>query len=296
MKQQIISIVFLLVTVSSNLSGQIIVNGDFELMSTCPTNLGQANLCNDWEQVVMSSDYYNCGFTSSFFPTNPVAYSGTGYMGFASYGDPFGYAEAIGQILTVPLSVNTTYMIEFAAKKVTSGSYAQNCGGVAVYGINGYLPVDTSHIHISQLQNADLLALSPLVLDTNWVVHNLTFTTTDTVNSIVLTVEQVPGCQQCIMVDNVSVAFISGIQDYSFSGLLNVYPNPAYGNVTVRAVGENSIQNIRIFNSLGMITQKVEVLNSGKSFFLTNMTESVYYLIVEMESGQTIIKKIINLN
>jgi hypothetical protein len=296
MKHLVISIVFLLVTASSNLYGQILMNGDFELMSSCPNNLGQVYLCNNWEQVVMSSDYYNCGFTSSYFPTNSVAFSGTGYMGFASYGDPVGYAEAIGQILSVPLTINATYMIEFAAKKVTGGSYAQNCGGVAVYGINGYLPVDTSHIHISQLPNADLLALSPLVQDTNWVVYNLMITTIDTVSSIVLTVEQVPSCQQCIMIDNVSVTFISGIPDFSLSNLLNVFPNPSYGNVTVETTQGNLIKNLQVYNSLGMISNNVKVQDSGKSLLLTNMTDPLYYLFVEMDSGETVIKKIINLN
>ena len=71
----------------------IIVNGNFEQYSTCPTNTGQFSTCSSWRAYTgASTDYYNlCAGSSSnvsvpanFLGTQNAA-GGVGYAGIITY-------------------------------------------------------------------------------------------------------------------------------------------------------------------------------------------------------------------
>ena len=60
----------------------LLLNPDFELYTSCPVSLGQVDSAVSWQMVVESADYYNCGLSTSSYPTVPTAFSGTGVHGF----------------------------------------------------------------------------------------------------------------------------------------------------------------------------------------------------------------------
>src|SRR6187399_2439675 len=84
-------------------SQNIILNPDFEQFSSCPTVNGQLPYANNWLDVVYSCDYMNCAFQGWTTQTITGAQNGTGYAGFATYGNGVGASEAFGQFLSTPL-------------------------------------------------------------------------------------------------------------------------------------------------------------------------------------------------
>src|SRR6185295_6100186 len=93
------------VFISSNLKSQnLFTNPDFELYSSCPVTQDEVNKATGWISIIASPDYMNCSYNCWTGQALVGAQSGTGYMGFASYG--FAQAtEAIAQQLSSPLIV-----------------------------------------------------------------------------------------------------------------------------------------------------------------------------------------------
>ena len=106
-----LSVIFVQPVVAQNLFS----NADFENYSSCPTNQGQVPNCNGWIEIVQSADYMNCAYTCWTTQQTIGAQSGTGYMGFATYGSS-NASEALGQFLTTPLVTGVGYTITFWAK------------------------------------------------------------------------------------------------------------------------------------------------------------------------------------
>lgn len=214
----------------------LVTNPDFELFSTCPTTLGEVFKANSWFDVVISADYYNCGLLTTPYISNSTAFSGTGFMGFASYGDANGSAEAIGQYLSHPLLPNHSYKTSFVAKKTTSGIFSSVCGGIALYGFKNSAPPATNSIHISQLSNAILLGIGNTVIDTTWQTFSIYFIPSDTINAIVFTVEFSPFCEECVFLDSVFLQITEPVSVLEFdkTDALLVFPNPFIGNLNIQ--------------------------------------------------------------
>ena len=230
----------------------LILNSDFELYSSCPSYLGQIDSAVSWLSVVQSSDYYNCGMsTTSSFPSNSTAYSGTGYVGFASYGGSSSSAESIGQILLQPLFPNETYSFSFAAKRPYSGGWADTCASVSLYGYKSNMPLDTNGIHLSQLANSILLGTSMTVRDTAWQLFSFDFIPIDTINSIALTVQQPLSCHECIFFDYAKLYSLeTSITDFDPKLEPNIHPNPFSSQLTF-SLAANKQTTVSLYNFVG---------------------------------------------
>lgn len=146
-------IIFLCSLFGLNVKGQIL-NGDFEVYSSCPTGFStpfdnQLNHCEDWYfPTDGTSDYFNtCAISTPVsIPSNfagfQETYSGNGYTGIwanesffgalfdCSNGSKTSYSrEYIQQELDIPLSIDSIYHVSFFI------SLADSLGGYAVKNI-----------------------------------------------------------------------------------------------------------------------------------------------------------------
>ena len=175
MKKLILFVVQLLLMNSIH-SQNVLENADFEYYSTCPTGISEVYKSENWFCAVATADFFNCSFVSNIdIPSGILAYSGKGFMGFLSYGDMNGSAEAIGQYLTKPLLPYTKYSISLAAKRLYSGAATVDTAGVELYGFKDSIPYDTSFIHISQVSNSNYLGTSSIINNTSWSLYTQLF-------------------------------------------------------------------------------------------------------------------------
>lgn len=200
LRNVLLSLLFLNISVLTGYA-QIVSNGNFNESSNCPPGLGNIPLLNGWFDVVQSADYYDCGFTSNIFPTgNEPSPCGTGYVGFASYGNGQGSAEAIGQQLAQPLVAGQTYEIEVSVKMTTGGTYSDVCGGLCFYGFPNQPPNVTGN-HPSLMAGAMELACTPTITNTVWQTYTVEFVAPAGVNFFVATPAFAVNCGQNLFMD-----------------------------------------------------------------------------------------------
>ncbi|MES2478051.1 MAG: T9SS type A sorting domain-containing protein [Bacteroidota bacterium] len=244
-------------------------NPNFDTYSSCPDDLGQVGRSDNWIEVVMSADFYNCNFQYyGSYPSGTPSYSGKGCMGFASYGDTKGSAEAIGQYLATSIVKGKSYSISLMAKKARSGVWSNDCGGVAMYGFKLTVPPSTFGLHVSDIAGTDLLALSPMVKDTGWKPQLLTFTAAESYSFVAFTVEKVPSCRTYIFIDSLDakVEISSNVSEINTDALIRVFPNPGNGNVQVETT--SIIDEIQVTDLVGRLVLHQNVGSDKYSFVL----------------------------
>jgi hypothetical protein len=183
---------------------ELITNGSFEEYSSMPTEQGQIRNAIGWDDVVESSDYMNSGY-SCWTSNVGGAYAGKGYAGFASYSDAEGSSEAIGQQLRIsPLIPGEKYIIRLYSKKST-GSYAEVCGGISLYGFGSPPALDVTSAHVSNYPGAKLLWTSDVLNNETWKLFKGSFKTDTTINYIVLSMGKWPNCGEYAFVDSISI-------------------------------------------------------------------------------------------
>lgn len=188
------------------LNAQWITDGDFSESSGCPGALGQISNLTHWFNVVNSADFYDCGYTNpSFFPIDePDGFCGSGFVGFASYGNGVGAAEAIGQQLAEPFVAGQTYQFTAMVKMSTGGSYSDVCTGLCLYGFMNQPPVVTGE-HPSMMVGAEELGCTETISNTDWQEFSFEFTPTQDYPFIVLGPGFAPNCPQNLFMDCVDV-------------------------------------------------------------------------------------------
>ena len=216
MKKIVYSLIFIsFLFVGKTNAQNFFSNPDFELFSACPTMNGQCALANDWIEVVQSADYINCAYTGWSGQTIIGAQSGTGYMGFATYGSSMA-SESVGQTLVAPLVTGTSYSITFWAKKSPSGFYSQNCSGVEFYGWVGNPVSGGSSVGVcpSTFPGSFLLGSSAMVTNDLWQLFQVDFTAPANIDFVAMCT----GCANCpeyIHVDNFN--FVATTSSFAFT-------------------------------------------------------------------------------
>ncbi|MFT5601773.1 MAG: hypothetical protein ACI9N1_002021, partial [Flavobacteriales bacterium] len=168
----------------------LIVNGDFESYTSCPTAMSQINYATGWDNanaatvVYPTADYYNCAL-APILGTPGTPPSGTGFVGFNVAGDggnPNGGAEMIGTC--VNLVAGNTYTFSFSSKEQLSfGAGSQSMylmgtpGGTFPVASTNYCPnVATTLLTIPKAQ----------VNNTNWTFRSYTFVSPGNFGGIII--------------------------------------------------------------------------------------------------------------
>ena len=283
---------FLILKYFSN-AQNLIQNPDFESYSTCPTSISEVDKANFWFTTIISPDYYNCAFVSHpDFPTTSLAYSGTGFVGFLSYGDVNGSGEALGQLLNQALLPHQAYSISFAAKRPYMGMYANNCSGLEVFGFSDSVPINAGFIHASQIPNAHLLVSTLTIQDTNWTSHMINFIVPDTIKYLVFTIGQSPICMQYIFLDSINLISLktNSIVEQNAITQFSINPNPSNGLFTISLPDDNS--EIFIRDILGRVVTTSHSARGELNQYLEK--SGIYFVSIKTSQGLLIRKLIIN--
>lgn len=204
-KENRVLLFLILMLLPSLASAQVVSNPDFEESSDCPPNIEMIFLLDNWFETVLSADYYDCGLQEPFFPTDSDASSGTGYVGFATYGSPEGAAESIGQTLSQPMSAGAEYTFEVDVKMVTGGTYSDICTGLCVYGFTSMPNQNMINVHISTEPGAVELACTETIDHTDWQTYSVSFTAAEDFTHLVFSPGYSPGCGQYMFMDNIQL-------------------------------------------------------------------------------------------
>ena len=277
MKVLIKHILFIFLTVipyNKIVSQNLVVNGNFEILSQCPSNQAQIAYATGWNSAGGTPDYYNsCATYTTFFsvPKNDVGYQqdcggGNGYAGIFALGSvstysPNGLREYLQTTLIGGLQAAHIYL---ASMKV---SLANHCG-TAISTMGMYFS-DTS------VTSPDLVDCYPIILHPQVVSNTML---TDTVNWILITDTFVAkGGEQYLMIgnfdsttllntsytytnnpstsyyliDNVSIVDITttGIKQINASGDALIYqnaPNPFGDGTTIKYYVPENTSNAQI--------------------------------------------------
>lgn len=200
-----VCVIVLVLTVGHVGAQNLISNGCFETYSELPTGNGQINKAIGWEDVVRSCDLINEGYPG-WHAVNSFAKSGTGYAGFASYGNSGRAAEAMGQRLKEPLEAGKTYRISFYVKKQAEGAFDDGCSGVAVYGFHKpWIKKELRGIHVKNQLGSIALWTSEKVVNNDWVRMSGCFKPRVNISYLAFTTEYISDCKQYILIDDISL-------------------------------------------------------------------------------------------
>lgn len=121
----------------------LVPNGDFEFVNSCPTGISQPNVCTGWDKWTnATSDYFNSCFTNTTSgPGVPInfrgyqqAHSGNAYMGGysgTSASNPT-YKEYITRPI-IPMQIGVAYEVSLSVNLSNISGYATNDVGVFFY-------------------------------------------------------------------------------------------------------------------------------------------------------------------
>lgn len=170
----------------------LITNGNFENLSSCPTALSQINRCVGWfdANVVTgsvtypSTDYFNCSFTNvGMGPAVTPPPSGTGFVGLNVASTYSSSAEMLGTF--VNLCAGETYTLSFYSRL----AFDMNGGTqpLLIQGTNtASFPVATN-ANYCPLSATTLLSIPKSdVANANWTLRTYTFTAPANFNALII--------------------------------------------------------------------------------------------------------------
>lgn len=294
----------------------LVLNGDFEQYSSCPTSLGQlVPNATFWKnpttnQFVISGtpDYYNqcagSGFVS--IPTNNFGYqfahSGQAYCGLGLFlASKPDYREYIEGTLSAPLVADSCYTMEFYINKGNISKRATDAFGVyfsdfLISGINNFLPLP----FVPQLNNVT----GNFITDTaNWVLFSATYTAHgsetyfiignfnfDSNTNTILSDTNALFDDVYVYIDNVSLVqtvCLTGINSEISNSTVQVFPNPIVDKLFIKT-GTNNLSEIILYDMVSRKLVQQEFTNTV-SLNMEQLAKGIYLYEVRNKNG--VIKK-----
>lgn len=292
--KRILKIIFLSVIIFSFLlemkaQQNYIFNYDFEFYSVCPDNLGQAHRALGFFSLVQDVDYSNCNFdVTIYYPSDSGAYSGSGYMTMATYGNPIGSAEALAQNLPVPLDSGLSYDFYVMAKKADSAQFTTSCGGLYVYGFENPVSGPNFNVCVASLPGATLLGFTDTIKETIWSGKSFSFIAPFTVNAIAFSPPCASNCFQVVFMDSVSINLTPvGISEKEKSEI-KIFPNPAAHVINVKMNRINTAI-LKLFDVKGNLILQKEIIASETVIDTDELKNGIYF--ISIISGNEILNK-----
>ncbi len=187
--RKLITLFFSIVISISAIYGQNMVpNGDFEYITTCPTTTFQLTNCIGWENYIATPDYFNgCGSGVVSVPTNFMGFqpaaSGTAYAGFIVATSSYA-REGIGRSIT-PLTIGATYYVALSASLTDNSRFGIN--GLGVHFIQNGPTVSNALAADSTIPKVSFASYGPVSDKVGWTRLSGTFVADSAYNFIAIT-------------------------------------------------------------------------------------------------------------
>jgi hypothetical protein len=296
-------LVFLLLTFSTSLPAQnLVTNGDFEQLVSCPTALAQLSSTVNWFTPTNGSpDYFHeCATGMAGVPDNifgyQYAHSGEGYGGIEPWAiSPNGYREYFEAQLSSPLVAGTCYYFEMF---VSTGDVCQfTTDDIQVYFSNTIISGIPGNLNLSftpQISNA-----TGNFIDTmSWVPVTGMYTATGGEEYIIIgnfknnaqtdTMEvNASGTDVYIYfyIDDVSLTVCTGINDPSDQHQVRVYPNPAVDFINVELTHQTSADFL-LYDAASKKLLETQ-FNNKTELDISPLERGIYFYELRYDDGVT---------
>lgn len=283
----------------------LVPNPDFELMASCPSNIGQLSKAQSWMVAQCTPDYFNaCDITpnnvsvpSNAFGSQP-AHSGVAYAGFYTFNKSVfnGGRECIEVMLSNPLILGKAYLVSFYVSLGDNLQYSTNTIG-AYFSSTQVTSSNCNRLNlIPQIQNTTANTLTDknnwmLISDTLYPNGGEQYMTIGNFmpDSLSDTLYLGGGFNSSYYyIDDVSVIDVAEIgieknEDYVF---LNIYPNPANEIITVELKNKSKSENCElvITDVIGNEIIKLQV-KSKQEINVSGLNEGIYFIRIKTHDG-----------
>lgn len=273
----------------------LVPNGGFETLTTCPNSQGQLSYASPWMPLANTPDLYNTCVTTGpcTVPQNwtgwQMPHSGNGYAGLAGFAYTFGsnardYIEV--QLLDTLIG-GKNYCVEFYASLADSSYWKINRLGLC------FTKVALAQSCCDTISAPPQIKFDTTILfqdTTNWVrisgtylalggEHFITIGNFYADNQTDTLGNQGPNQWAYFYIDDVSVIDCgwSGI-DSHFLSIFNLSPNPSNGNFQLKGNFPSNSQ-LHIYNLIGEeIIQPIELPQGNQTVPVElNLAEGIYF-------------------
>jgi len=172
LKKQTLFVCFFISFHSFFAQNNLVINGGFDSLIQCPSNVGDINKAYSWFQPirqVSTSDLYNsCSSLPISVPKNIMGYQNSfsygGYSGIRIYANNYPNArEYIETKLSSPLKKDYTYCVEFYVSLADTANFA-------VSSIGAFFSKDS--VLIDNLPNNSLISVTPQIQNDSLFIIN----------------------------------------------------------------------------------------------------------------------------
>jgi hypothetical protein len=291
----------------------LVPNGDFELYSTCPTDL-DINKSIGWYNSVLSPDYYNS--CAGSVPSTGLGYQqdccgGNGFVGlFGITGDGMGQPvdrEFIGIQLTDTLMAGHKYIAHMYVNKSNSFDYAIASLGMLFTDTAIILPSSQGYFTaVPQVIN------TMVVTDTaNWVLIEDTllaqgnerfltignFNTTAQSDTINVGGNGPTGINSYYFIDHVEVYDISVTAGETIKTppTIKIFPNPVMNSGSLSISTQEKISSVKIYSATGSQIE-IQIISSTETSTIVNLLKAVnglYSVLITLTDGQSFFYKVV---
>ncbi len=189
-------IIFVIIHLQLNGQSNLVVNGGFELNSSCPNGGAQWNLCNGWNNVNLNAgigfwgtpDYFHTCGTGNVIPPNTFAgvcnpHTGAGMMGLVLYNIPYpNFREYLATPLSCSMVPGTTYTVSFWVTNGTGVISPWTISNIGIHFSNG--PLTQSGFGL--VNAIPQCEVTTNITSTVWTQYSFTINPTSTWNYLTL--------------------------------------------------------------------------------------------------------------
>ncbi len=281
MKKFLLSLT-LLAGIYSATAQNLVPNGNFETITSCPSSFSQTTNAPPWRAYHGgTSDLLNvCGSPSVGVPSNTFGYqfpaSGNGYAGgyaFSSVSSTSGYTEYLATTMS-PMVIGATYEVSMSVSLSNLSGYGTNGMAMWFYD-NGPTTSITGSASLTNTPQVFFLSYGNLTDTQNWVRLVATFTADSAYDNLVigkftppsgLTTAVAGGPQSWAYyyVDSVVVRLASGINNLYADSLIcagDTFQVPYTLNSATLFTGTN-VFSAQLSNSSGLFTSGTTIIGT----------------------------------